>query len=372
MLEVDAAEARGDAVEALSLMEDMPSGPDGRAWWRPERWRRLRQLVALGEAAPPWVSGRWILAQAAQATPGEPRMAMEVAIETRGGRGTLWGVDDTDAGAKVIDHDWVYRQLILHKHGGLRAFVSEVADRTLLARAGGIESWTEVPMGGYQLQAEHSDRITWLDLGGGDVVETVNIGSAAMLALGETVIGRMVGVDGSKLFESAPLCVPVEVARRVASAPRTWIDVLADACREEWGDILGEFIARMHHFDLLYDLPAGVRRQLIQPFDPGLRSDRVGTGGNGCEYDTALVLAALGGELPVAQEAGSSSADLGEELRPITSLVAAALLEPGTVEAVTPMLVAADAARLRMLGSLMPSPADVVCGRLADGLSAAA
>lgn len=364
MFEVDDAEARGDATGALALMEDMPTGPDGRPWWRPERWRRLRQLVALGDEAPAWVWGRWVVAQAAQAAPDRPPLAMEVAIETRGGPTTLWGVDDTDARAKVIDHDWVYRQLVLHEHGGLRAFLYR-ADAALLARADGIESWTGVPMGGYQLQAEHADRITWLDIGNGEVVETLNLGAAALIAVGEAVIGRVVRADGSALFESAPLCVPLDVASRVASAPTRWTTVLAEACREEWGDILGEFIAKVHHFDLLCDLPVALRRQLIQPLDPGLRSDRIGTGGNGCAYDTALVLAALGGELGVEE-------DVEDGLRPVTSLVAAALLEPGTVDAVTPMLVTSDVVRLRALGDLMPSPADVVCGRLADSLATAA
>ena len=296
---------------------------------------------------------------------------MEVAIATRGGPGTLWGVDDADAGAKVIDHDWVYRQLVLHEHGGLRTFLRG-ANRALVGRAHGIESWASAPMGGYQLQAEHADRITWLDLGDGDIVETLNLGSAALMAVGEAVIGRVVRADGSALFESAPLCVPLDVASRVASTPASWIDVLAEACRGEWGDVLGELIAKMHHFDLLCDLPAGVRRQLVQPLDPGLRSDRVGTGGNGGEYDAALVLAALGGELPVESEPTPGAAEVSDELRPLAPLLAAALLEPGTVDAVTPMLVTSDAARLRELADVMPSPADVVCGRLADGLAAAA
>lgn len=375
MLEVDAAEARGDAVGALALMEDMPVGPDGRAWWRPERWRRLRQLVALGDAAPAWVWGRWVVAQAAQAaqaTPGRIRLAMEVAVETRGGPSTLWGVDDVDAGAKVIDHDWVYRQLVLHEHGGLKAFLRGAPGRALLDRAGGIESWVGLPMGAYQLLAEHPDRITWRDLRTEEIVDTLNLGSAAMMALGETAIGRLVRADGAVLFESAPLCVPPDVASRVASSPASWTDVLGEACRGEWGDVLGELVAKLHHFDLLCDLPAGVRRQLIQPEDPGLRSDRVGTGGNGSEYDAALVLAALAGELPVALEGSSGSAEGAEELRPLTALVAAALLEPGTVEAMSPLLVASDAAGLRDLAHLLPSPADVVCGRLADGLAAAA
>lgn len=372
MLDVDAAEARGDAAAALALMEDMPVGPDGRAWWRPERWRRLRQLVELGDQAPAWAWGRWVVAQAAQATPGDPRRAMNVAVETRGGPGTMWGVDEADAGAKVIDHDWVYRQLVLHEYGGLRALLQAGPRRVLLDRGAGIDSWVDVPMGGYQLQAEHADHITWRDLGAGQIVETLNMGSASMMALGEAVIGRLVRADGSVLFESAPLCVPLDVAQRVAAAPTSWTGVLADACRGEWGDVLSNLIARMHHFDLLCDLPAGVRRQLIQPMDPGLRSDRVGTGGNGCEYDAALVLAAVGGELPVVEEAAASTMAVDEEARPLASLVAAALLEPGTMDVVAPLLVTSDAQRLRALADVMPSPADILCRRLAHGLAAAA
>jgi len=188
MFEVDAVEARGDAAEALRLIDDMPLGPDGRPWWRPSRIRRLRQIADLEESAPAWVWARWVVIQAAQATPGDPQRAMDVAIATRGGRSTLWGVDDADARAKVMDHDWVYRQLVLHENGGLAAFLGTRAGSRLLKRALGIERWVSAPMGGFELLLEGVDRILWLDLATREVVETINVGAAAMLADGECVI----------------------------------------------------------------------------------------------------------------------------------------------------------------------------------------
>jgi hypothetical protein len=128
----------------------------------------------------------------------------------------------------------------------------------------------------------------------------------------------------------------------------------------------------MHHFDLLCDLPASVRRQLVQPLDPGLRPDRVGTGGNGREYDTALVLAALGNELAVVERPLGDAGAQRDEDRPLTPLVAAALLEPGTVEALAPMLVASDAPVLHRWVDVFADPANILCRRLADGLAAAA
>ena len=372
MLEVDDAEARGDAAAALALMDDMPTGPDGRPWWRPERVRRLRQLVELGAATPLWVWDRWIVAQAAQSTHVRPPEAIEIAIETRGGACTLWGVDDADAKAKVIDHDWVYRQVVLHEHGGLRGFVSDRAEGTLLDRAGRVGAWSDVPMGAYELVAERSDRITWRDMGTGANVATLNLGGASLMAIGEAAIGRVVQSGGAALFESAPLWVPREVARDVAAAPARWIDALALGCRNEtYGPELCELIAKLHHFDLLCDLPARVRRHLVQPADPGLRSDRVGTGGNGGEYDVALVLGALSGEIPLA-ESPELCAVSPDDARPLGALVAAALLEPGTVEALGRLLVASDAARLVALAEDVASPADEVCRRLARGLATAA
>jgi hypothetical protein len=374
MLEVDVVEARGDAVEALRLIDDMPNGPDGRNWWRPSRIRRLRQIVDLKESVPAWVWAKWVVSQAAQATPGDPHRAMEVAIATRGGRSTLWGVDDVDARAKVMDHDWVHRQLVLHEYGGLEEFIKSRAGTELLDRAVGIEGWVSVPMGGFELLMEGADRILWLDLATRTVVETINVGAAAMLADGECVIGRLVESGGVALFESAPLCVPPDIAKRVARDPDAWIETLAEGCRDLIGQMLSQVIARFHEFDLLCDLPARLRRQVVQPSDPDLSSDQVGTGGNGQEYDVALVLAALAGEIDVEGEGDSDCTceRCHEAPRPVAPLVAAAVLEPGTVDALLPFLVASDAREVTRLARVLAAPADEVCRRLAHRLADAA
>ena len=126
--------------------------------------------------------------------------------------------------------------------------------------------------------------------------------------------GRQRALRERALVRAAGCCACV-----VAEAPTAWIDALAEGCRSECGEVLGEFIAKMHHFDLLCDLPAMVRRQLVQPLDPSVRPDRVGTGGNGCEYDTALVLAALGSELAVVEEPLDEAGAQLDEHRPLTA-----------------------------------------------------
>lgn len=372
MLAVDAAEAAGNPVKALALVEGMPHGPDGRPWWRPQRVRRLRQLVALGDAAPDWAWGRWVIAQAAQPRPGRDTDAADVAVEIRGGRSTLWGVDPDDALAKVIDHDWVFRQLILHERGGLDHFLRRVAAPALLDLADGVDSWVGVPMGAYELVSEETDRIVWRDLGAGATIETLNLGGATLMALGEAAIGRVVHAGEVALFESAPLCVPLEVAHDIAARPADWSSALAQGCRGASGVVLTELIAKANDFDLLFDLSARLRRHLLQPVDPDLRSDHVGTGGNGVDYDVALVLAALGGELPLTG-GGVDHAPAGvDAARPLAPLVSAALLEPDTRAAIERLLLASDASAVsRLAGALVP-PADVFCRQVRDQLDGAA
>lgn len=372
MLAVDAAEAAGDPAKALDLVEGMRHGPDGRPWWRPQRVRRLRQLVALGDAAPSWVWGRWVIDQAAQPRPGRDTDAADVAVEVRGGRSTLWGVDHGDAMAKVIDHDWVFRQLILHERGGLDHFLRRVASPRLLDLAGDVRSWVGLPIGAYELVSERVDRIVWRDLATGATMETINLGGASLMALGEAAIGRVVHAGGVALFESPPLCVPPDVAREVATSPADWLAALTRGCRGEAGPVLTELIAKSNDFDLLFDLSSRVRRHLLQPIDPDLRSDDVGTGGNGADYDLALVLAALGGELPLTGEEGDHEQLSADAARPLAPLVSAALLEPDTLAGIERLLLASDAAAVSRLASTLVPPADAFCERILNRLSGAA
>src|ERR1700759_4661368 len=64
---VDAAEARGDVVEAMELIEaDLRTRREDELFWHPERLRGLMQLALFGGCLPSWAWSRWILAQAAR------------------------------------------------------------------------------------------------------------------------------------------------------------------------------------------------------------------------------------------------------------------------------------------------------------------
>ena len=192
-----------------------------------------------------------------------------------------------------------------------------------------------------------------------------------MMALGETAIGRVVHAGEVSLFESAPLCVPPDLASDVATSPADWMDALARGCREDWSGVLTELIAKAHEFDLLFDLSSRLRRHLLQPVDSDLRCDNVGTGGNGADYDVALVLAALGGELPLMGDDAEDAAGT-DVARPLAPLVSAALLEPGTRAAIEPLLMASDASAVSRLADVLVPPADVFCRRIRDQLFDAA
>ena len=62
------------------------------------------QLQVFGPSLPPWVTSRWILAQAAQQLDsrlrGRAAKAIDIAVDTRGGAETLVGVNDWMLGAR--------------------------------------------------------------------------------------------------------------------------------------------------------------------------------------------------------------------------------------------------------------------------------
>ena len=227
----DDAERRGDARAALDLMEEHPGG---FGFWRPWRVRALLQMAMFGSLLPPWATSRWILAQAGQQLPDQRgglesrrvQRALELAVELRGGRASLPGGDPRDALCKVMDHDWVFRQLHLYEFGGLRHFLGRGASADLVSGADRIQEWAAAPMGGFRLLGSQSATVTWEDLAVGEPVVTPNIGSAVLVEPGECVIGRLVPIEGGAMFEGVPLVVPEAVAVRVARDPASWIDAL--------------------------------------------------------------------------------------------------------------------------------------------------
>ena len=168
---VDEAERRGDAQAALQLIHGRLVGPDGGPFWRPARINRLTQVVMLGSALPRWAVTRWVLAQARDGLgpPGDPvrRHCLARAIEVRGGTHGLSHHGEADAIAKIVDHDWVYRQLYLYELGGLARFVRTGVTPDLVAGADHLHDWMRAPMFALRLVDRAPDTVTWerLDTG---------------------------------------------------------------------------------------------------------------------------------------------------------------------------------------------------------------
>lgn len=179
----DEAEARGDALGTLDIIETFAAGPDGEFFWRPWRAKHLMQITILGPILPGWVISRWICNQALSSLHDGNRWralrAFDVAVELRGGEENLPGRDAADAYGRVVDRDWVYRQQLLYELGGLDFFVRRVASPSLVARADSIAEWGRAPMGGYQLVGSTADTVTWLDLASGEERLVPNVAAAA-------------------------------------------------------------------------------------------------------------------------------------------------------------------------------------------------
>ena len=361
----DQAEVRGDPAGALDVILSRLFAPDGSVFWRPERVRQLSQLCVLGPLLPRWATSRWVLSQALQVldqpTRGRSRTALSTAVRVGSGSGTLPGVDQLDANARVVDHDWVYRQLFLYELGGLDHFVRRIASPDLLAGADRIGEWAAAPMGAYLLVEETPRELAWEDLATGRDLRTINLGAATLTPPGYWALGRVVPTDEGAMFESAPLAVPEGAALDVARDRAGWVDAVAKACREEYPleddepCITGGF-----DFGLLTDVP-GVTQHYLQHLVTGAphRDDPEGCDRPSLSAD--FVRAAMGDELELL--------DLGVSPWPS---VAAALVEPNVSDQLLRNLTPADAEALRGLGARLPEPASSVCETLADILRAVA
>ncbi len=353
MLAVDEAERRGDAVEALRLISGRVVGPDGLPFWRPWRVSRLSQVTMLGAELPAWAVSRWVVAQAHETlgTPGGRRRQRceEIALEIRGGLDGLSSHGVQDARCKLMDHDWVYRQLFLYELGGLSEFMRRAATPDLLAGADRIHDWVRAPMTALRLVERAPATVTWEYVETGEQLDLPNIGSAALVVPGEHVLGRLVPVESGLMLEGAPLVVPLRTARRVADDPSSWMEAVALA-RED-----------LETGGFEQGLTSDVR-QMIWQFALHDRRHPVPPAG---ELDRYLARRAVA----LARECldGESGWQV-DEVDPWACLHAA-LLDWGVVMQLPAVLGRDDTEMLERLSHLLAAPAGVVCRDLVTQLS---
>ena len=334
-------------------------------FWRPERLQRLLQIAWLGSLLPGWATSRWILAQAAQCLDprgrDRTRKALEIAVATRGGESTLVGVDGVDARVKVVDHDWVFRQVLLYDLGGLQWFISRIATPDLLAGADRIHDWARTPMGAFRFVRESADILTWLDLRSGEEVRSLNIGAASLLMQGECAVGRLVPIEGGAMFESAPLFVPDDVARQVADDPPDWVAALSRGCRSPRAAD-DRIMTAGHDFRLLTDVPSRVEHIVCMVAIEREGGDPV--------VETSAGLAAVQVNL-VRAALDQRLAEMEKPCSPWPS-VAATLTSPHAVSNLEDILEPTDVPKLYRLAQLLGGPGGEVCRALAREVESAA
>lgn len=351
---VNEAEARGDVRGAIDLIEhDLGRRHDGMGFWSPDRLTHLLQLWAYDGMLPGWATSRWILHQAVRWLDGpQHRRCMTALEETTRVVGVPEDGGPFDA-CQVMDHDWVYRQLVLYEFAGLQHFLDHVASVDLLEEADHVQGWARAPMGAFRLEGSAGGRVTWRALGDFRSVETQDVGAATALATGDHVIGRLVPIHGGVMFETAPLPVPPDVAVEVARAPGSWLSALEGA-RHQVASATGRISTRVLSFPLLHDTPdvewAWVAADVV---GEAAEEALAWTEDEAVERHVGVVAAALSGELRVG---GAVTPEL---------VVASVLLQPEVfLDLLTRSDVGTDAEFAR-LADRLAAPADSVCRFLA-------
>lgn len=360
MIAADRAEARGDAAGALRIVvQDLQRHSADPTFWRPGRLTRLLQLELLGPWLPRWATSRWILDQAAQHLDPRGRdralRALRIAEETGGMREVCAGLDTFEARVKLMDHDWVHRQVLLYELGGLRAFLRHGAAADLVSGADQIWTWASAPLGAYRLVGASSHSSTWIDLGTGAEHRCLEVGGSALLDEGDRVIGRIVPIEAGSMFESAPLWVPRDVADRVAQGPADWLTAVRAGCSAGRAERVSTYRSE---FPFLTDVdPSHQAVCAVSLLDESLLGGPSGERKTPDVVETGLTLigTALADALPARE---------GVWRRP-GPIVAATMLTPSVLLRLLERQRPEDVAKLQRLAEGLPEPAAAVCRDLA-------
>lgn len=358
MQAVDEAETRGDAAGALDIVERHPTGSDGRFFWNQHRVARLAQVEQLGPRLPGWATSRWILEQSLvqfdPALRAARHEAMRVAIELRGGPAELTGIDAVDARTKVMDHDWVHRQLLIYEYGGLERFLHAWATPDLVAGADRIEEWATAPIQALRLECREPALLTWTDLATGEALETPNLGAAVLELPGDFALARVVPTECGPMLDGVPLGVTEKTADQVAADPGAWLDALRSVAGTD-----DYFVDLVHGNFLVTDVPSTISLLALHDFLPTPIPRQL----DGADVADAVI--ALARRTATGGATESDTLDLWP-------CVAAELLAPDVLPHLAHRLGPADHAWLEVLGGVLPEPAGAECRALMADLDDAA
>jgi hypothetical protein len=232
------AEARGDAEQALvHFYEGLFVGGNPLP-------HQLRELVRLGDDAPGWMYSRWCVGQAyrwmLQRLDPRTDLAVSLVLAATHHEQVESVSEDPVAlrelGTRVAASDWLAEQVAVYELGGLADFLAERARPALLARADQVHAWTEAEVSAYRLEPSRGDGLVLHDLRTRQDVEVLNLGAQSGHGPGEHLLGRLVPVSVAPglMFDSRPVAVDEETARRIAQNPRpgdatSWLAPLAVA-----------------------------------------------------------------------------------------------------------------------------------------------
>lgn len=237
--EIDAG-ARGDALEAFNCHEAGLQLEGGLYRYM------LRELVILGDEAPPWMYSRWCLDLAYRWMLIEHDPRIEDAVKQLMVMSHLDEserlLDDPRAlgelGTRIAAGDRLSEELALQEYGGIYDFIDVKAEDGLLDRCDHIVEWAVAELGGYVIEDAAGPLLRVVDLSDSRELEVLNIGALSDCGRGEPVIGRLGPISAAPglMFQRRPLSVDLETAQGVANSegPQDdwplWLPAVTEGC----------------------------------------------------------------------------------------------------------------------------------------------
>ncbi len=208
---------------------------------------------------------------------------------------------------------------------------------------------------GTELEHTGSRTAVWSDLATGSALETTNLGVSCLVEPGDSVLGRLVPIEGGRMFESAPLVVTGDAASTVATDPASWLDVVTELHRSD--DL--PFTTDVNEFPLTTDVPTVLRYLIL--------SSPVATGAAG--GGRALTPEAMRArEVDLVLSAASGRLDEDDFLVDPWPVVAATLLEPDVLSRLAHRLDQRASTGLLALADEVTEPAAEACRWVAGAL----